>query len=257
MQLHSLRRILRAMLSTIRNGHAERIDYELRGPDVRRELVVIGHGVTANRDRPFLVALADALSEIGVPSLRFSFSGNGASEGRFEDSTISKEVEDLGAVIDALEPLQLERLTFVGHSMGGAVGVLRTASDPRIHALASLAGMVFTRDFCERKFGALTPGQDLMWDKPECPLSQAFVDDLTSIGDVLRPAAAIRVPWLLVHGTGDTVVLPRDSHEARAAAGGRPQLIEIPDVDHVFSDAGTARMCEAVVGWYRELGAGD
>ena len=104
--------------------------------------MVIGHGVTAHKDRPFLVALAEGLSRAGIAALRISFSGNGASEGRFEDSNISKEVEDLGAVLDALPG---RALAYAGHSMGGAVGVLRAARDPRIRALVSLAAIVHTR----------------------------------------------------------------------------------------------------------------
>ena len=178
------------MIEEITNRHGERIDHSYgSGAEGSRELVVIGHGVTANKDRPFLVALAEALTAAGIPSLRISFSGNGASDGRFEESTISKEVEDLGAVLDALDGWR--HITYVGHSMGAAVGVLRAAKDPRIQCLVSLGGMVHTREFVQRKFGGLTPGRDLMWDKPECPLSSAFVDDLGGIDTVLPQAAEI------------------------------------------------------------------
>jgi hypothetical protein len=236
------------MLGPFHNALGERLDHELcAGDPTTDELVVIGHGVTANRDRPWLVALSAALSAAGIPSLRFSFSGNGDSDGRFEDSTITKEVADLGSVLDGLGE---RRITYVGHSMGGAVGVLCAARDERIAALVSLAGMVHTREFAERKFGDLEPGRDVMWDKPECPLSQAFVDDLTAIDTVLPQAARIQVPWLLVHGTADTVVPPRDSREARAAAGDRPELVELAGADHVFSDDATRAMTAAVVAWF-------
>ncbi|MEP7153490.1 MAG: alpha/beta hydrolase, partial [Nitrospira sp.] len=83
------------MFGTIRNMEGEKIDYTFhRGDEGRKVIVVLGHGVTGNKDRPFIVALAEALSHDGIPTLRMSFSGNGDSEGRFEDSTISKEVED-------------------------------------------------------------------------------------------------------------------------------------------------------------------
>lgn len=246
------------MLGPFHNALGERLDHEYvpgvpgtggaEGVQEAGDLVVIGHGVTANKDRPWLVALSEALAAVGVPSLRISFSGNGASEGRFEDSTVTKEVEDLGSVLDRLEG---RRVTYVGHSMGAAVGVLRAARDDRIRALVSLAGMVRTRDFVERKFGHLEPGRDVMWEKPECPLSRAFVDDLTSIGDVLPQAAQVRVPWLLVHGTADTVVFPSDSREARDAAGSKPELVEVAGADHVFTNAGTGAMTEAAVAWYR------
>ena len=79
-----------------------------------------------------------------------------------------------------------------------------------------------------------------MWDKRECPLSQAYMDDMAAIGSVVDLGAAIEVPWLLVHGEADTVVPISDSRDIRAAAGSRPELIEIKGVDHVFSGAGEA-----------------
>lgn len=236
------------MIEPIHNAQGERLDHELRpGRADSQDLVVIGHGVTANKDRPWLVALSDALSAAGIASLRISFSGNGESDGSFEESTITKEVADLGCVLDRLDEYDV---SYVGHSMGGAVGVLRAAADDRIRRLVSLAGMVRTRAFCERKFGQLEPGRDVMWDKPECPLSQAFVDDLTGIDTVLEAAAQVHVPWLLVHGTADTVVLPEDSVAAREATEGRAELIELEGVDHVFDGPGTAAMTAAVVAWY-------
>ena len=170
------------MIPEIRNSQGERLDHTFHpGSEGCRDLIVIGHGVTGNKDRPALVALSEALSSAGIPSLRISFSGNGESEGRFEDSTISKEVADLGCVLDALDDW---RVGYAGHSMGGAVGVLRAASDDRIQTLVSLAGMVDTAEFFERKFGALTPDEGHMWDIPECPLSGAYADDMRAISTV-------------------------------------------------------------------------
>ncbi|MCB9871931.1 MAG: alpha/beta fold hydrolase [Planctomycetes bacterium] len=231
----------------LRNRHGERLDCAFtEGTPGDATLVVIGHGVTANKDRPWLVALGSALATAGIASLRISFSGNGTSDGRFGDSTITKEVDDLGAVLDAVTDRDI---VYAGHSMGGAVGVLRAAGDPRIRRLVSLAGMVHTARFCRIKFGTLVPERDRMWDKPECPLSQAFVDDLTQIDTVLPQARAVAVPWLLVHGTADTVVPVDDSREAAAAGPAGPELIELPGADHVFTGEATAAMCAAVVEW--------
>ena len=75
---------------------------------------------------------------LGVPALRFSFSGNGNSEGSFEESCITKEIGDLGAVLDALPGRQV---LYVGHSMGGAVGVIRATRDERIRVQSSLSSL--------------------------------------------------------------------------------------------------------------------
>ena len=169
------------MVNQIKNVQGERLDFTFHpGSPGATQLVVIGHGVTGHKDRPFLVALAEGLAGAGIPALRVSWSGNAGSEGRFADCTISKEVADLGAVLDACAGYAV---TYVGHSMGGAVGVLRASPDRRIRRLISLAGMVNTRTFAEHHFGALTPGRDLMWGKPDCVLSPAYMDDLRRIGE--------------------------------------------------------------------------
>jgi pimeloyl-ACP methyl ester carboxylesterase len=242
------------MFGEIRNSQGERIDYTFHpGDPAAKRVVVLGHGVTGNKDRPFVVALAEALAAAGLPALRISFSGNGASEGRFIDSTISKEVNDLGRVFDALKG---RAIAYAGHSMGGAVGVLRASRDPRIVALVSLAGMVHTRAFAEREFGSVKPGEGCMWDEPSCPLSPAYMDDMARINSVVGLAKGVRVPWLLVHGTEDDVVPPQDSRDIFAQANEPKQLIEIPGANHVFAGAATPALIAAVVPWLKaRLGA--
>ena len=237
------------MFGEIRNAQGEQLDYTFHpGKAGTKLLVVLGHGVTGNKDRPFVVALAEGLAAAGIPALRFSFAGNGTSEGHFVDSNITKEVGDLGAVLDAL---QGHTLGYVGHSMGGAVGVLRASQDPRLRFLVSLAGMVHTADFAQREFGMVVPGAGNMWDDEDCPLSQAYMDDLGRIGSVLDRAAQIQVPWLLVHGTEDDVVPLQDSRDIFARANNPKEFNEIPGAGHVFSGEATAVMVDKVVGWVK------
>ena len=234
------------MFGTIRNSSGEVLDYTFHaGTEGSRHIAVLGHGVTGNKDRPFVVALAEGLAAAGIHALRFSFAGNGASEGRFADATISKEVEDLGAVLSTLDG---HSVCYVGHSMGGAVGVLRAGRDERIRLLISLAGMVHTRAFAEREFGEEVPDEGCMWDEPDCPLSQAYMDDMAQIDTVVERGAEIVVPWLLIHGTEDDVVPIADSHDILARASDNAELVVIDGADHVFSEH-VQVMVEKVVGW--------
>jgi len=238
----------------LHNHVGEKLDYTLIERDNSPYTVIIGHGVTGNKDRPFLVALAESLNHAGITTLRFSFAGNGDSEGEFTDATISKEVEDLGTVLDALEGAdrRSNKICYVGHSMGGAVGVLRTSQDERIRLLISLAGMVRTKKFAETEFGEKIPGQGFMWDEPTCPLSQAYMDDLSTIDTVEDSAVGIHVPWLLVHGTEDDVVLIDDSETIFEKANSPKKLVVINEANHVFSDEAQPKMVQAVVEWIIE-----
>ena len=61
----------------------------------------------------------------------------------------------------------------------------------------------------------------------DCPLSSKFKHDLKAIHSTAPFASKIQVPWLLVHGTTDDVVLIDDSREAYSLANEPKQLIEI------------------------------
>ena len=145
-----------------------------------------------------------------------------------------------------LDVLDGYSVCYVGHSMGGAVGVL--SRDERIRLLVSLAGMVHTHAFAEREFGEEVPDEGCMWDEPDCPLSQAYMDDMAQIDTVVRRGAEIVVPWLLVHGSEDDVVPIDDSHDILARASGNAELVVIDGADHVFSEHAQV-MVEKVVGW--------
>ena len=240
------------MNEIITNPQGETLDYTFHDPGNQpRDLLIIGHGVTGNKDRPFVVALAEAVANEGMAVLRFSFAGNGASGGDFRDCTISKEVEDLNAVVTAAVNNGY-RVTYAGHSMGGAVGVLAASSDDRIRHLISLAGMVNTKDFYDREFGEEKPDEGCMWEEPSCPLSSTYRNDMYDIGSVASKASEIKVPWLLVHGDADDVVPIEDSREIFALATEPKKIIEIPGANHVFSEAGLAPMSEAVIAWIGE-----
>lgn len=231
----------------ISNSQGEVLDVAHHPAEKSDRLVILGHGVTGNKDRPLLIALAEGLAARGWPCLRISFSGNGDSQGRFEDATITKEIADLQAVLDAIHATT--RVAYSGHSMGGAVGVLTAVRDERVRVLITLAGMVFTQEFCEREFGEVTPDSGCMWEEPDCPLSQAFVDDLTAHDSTLAAAAAMQVPWLLMHGTADDVVFPRDSEAALEVAPEPKKIVTIEGAGHSFDEATYPTLIEEMDAW--------
>lgn len=235
------------MLQELRNRRGERLDCVFHaGAAGRRDVVVVAHGVTSSHDRPWLVDLARALEREGLAALRVSFSGNGASEGRFEDSTLAKEVEDLGSVLDALAGW---RVAYAGHSMGAAVGLLRAAHDARIRALVSLAGMLHVSRFFETHFAGLEWGAPML-GKARCPWNRALAEDARALGSLEGAARAVRVPWLLVHGTADELVPHQDALDAQSAGGETARVELLPGVDHRFTGA-VESMTRQVAPWLR------
>ncbi|WP_367871157.1 alpha/beta hydrolase [Luteolibacter sp. Populi] len=234
-------------LPEFRNRHGEKLDTAFHPGTREGALVLLAHGVTGNKDRPLLIALAEGLAARGWAVLRISWSGNGASEGKFGDATITKESGDLRDVLGALPPRL--KVAYVGHSMGGAVGVMTTADEERIRVLVTLAGMIRTEEFCEREFGSVIPGKGFMWDEPACPLSQKYVDDMESIGDLFDEVGQISVPWLLIHGTADDVVLIQDSRDAYDTAEEPKRFVEIQEAEHSFDEKTYPKVIGEVGDW--------
>lgn len=238
------------MTSSIRNYLGEAIDFERLNGDGKYSdwIVLLGHGVTGNRNRPVIAETAHALNLAGFSTLAFSFSGNGESEGYFRDSCVSKGVKDLEAVIEAVGD---KKIVYIGHSMGAAIGVLTAAQGDKIQRLVSMAGMVDTNAFAVTEFGDEIPDQGCMWEEESCPLSQAFMDDLCqTVGTVIEQSNRVSVPWLLVHGSEDDIVLPQDSVAIKERLGDHVDNIVIEGADHSFNDHRHAQV-EAVANWLR------
>ena len=132
---------------------------------------------------------ADALdgwaARAGRSFVRFDYSGHGASDGAFEDGTISRWLEEGLAVLDAFTT---EPAILVGSSMGGWIALLaalrRAARRPalRPHALILIAPAV---DFTEA----------LMWDAFPAETKDALVRD----GVWHRPSPYAEEPDVITH----------------------------------------------------------
>jgi pimeloyl-ACP methyl ester carboxylesterase len=101
----------------------------------------------------------------------------------------------------------------------------------------------------EREFGDVVPDEGCMWDEPDCPLSQAYVDDLTQIKSVLPNASEVMIPWLFIHGDADDVVPIEDSRQAFAVARGDKKLIEVPEAGHMFGEENYQQIVNAIDAW--------
>lgn len=88
----------------------------------RCPMAILMHGFMANKKMYPVSKLAKVLAGHGIASIRFDFNAHGDSEGKFEDMTISNEIEDAKAVFDYVCGLPyVSSIGFVGHSQGGVI----------------------------------------------------------------------------------------------------------------------------------------
>lgn len=148
----------------------------------------------------------------GLTYARFDFRGIGESDGLFEETTIGREVEDLGLVLAELHgaPVYL-----IGSSLGGLVSVLTAQTRPQQVRGCVLIAPAF--DFFDRRRDDL--GSDGLAAWRECGIAEA-VDQYTGeayrlrydlIADGVARQQAVwdhgaPCPVRIFHGTEDEAV---------------------------------------------------
>jgi pimeloyl-ACP methyl ester carboxylesterase len=219
-------------------------------------LVVMAHGLLGFKDWAFFPFVAEALSGAGFPVLRFNFSGSGMAgktDGSFtdltgfENDTITRQVEDLHAVIASAKTGRIPglppcgKVMLWGHSRGGGVALLAAAGNPTVSSVAAWAPisrvnrykMDITSEWRRlgyRLFESNRTGQVLK-------SSVEFLDDLDKwnrLGDIPSEAFRLKVPVFLLHGQNDTSVSPGES-ESLAAVIPNARLAILSGADHKFN----------------------
>jgi acetyl esterase/lipase len=206
------------------------------GPGPHPVIVLIHGGSWQKRyGKIFTRALAGDLRRRGFAVWNIEYRRVGAGGGwpnTFAD--VAAAIDQLAVLSDPR--LDLNRVTFVGHSAGGqlalwaagrpnlpadAPGTLDGSPRVRPHRVVSLAGVADLTEAYRRWHGGVV--RELMGGSPE------DVPERYAAGDPMR-LLPLEMPVLIVHGVRDETVsieLSRGYAEAARAAGGEVELVEI------------------------------
>ena len=100
---------------------------------------LFAHCFTCGKDNLAAKRIAQALTARGIAVLRFDFTGLGASEGEFANTTFSSNVADLVAAADHLRKMHQAPAILIGHSLGGAAVLAAASQVPEARAVATIA----------------------------------------------------------------------------------------------------------------------
>ena len=100
-------------------------------------ICVIIHGFTGHMEERHIIAVQEAMNELGVATLRVEMYGHGGSDGEFKDHTLYKWLSNAMAAIDYARKLDFVTDVYLcGHSQGGLTAMLLAGMEKdRIKAL--------------------------------------------------------------------------------------------------------------------------
>ncbi len=199
--------------------------------------IIMSHGLEGSKDGKKWLLLASRLYQSGFSYLRFNYRGCGegseASEGRFEDTTLSGRIQDYRAAIDFVNTTAADRnrLAVVGSSLGGMVAI--AAHDARIKAMVALATpyrLKMPSDdqfkvYKNEKFFELSSGKRL---------NRRFFTNIKNY-DISSAVGKIGCPLLIIHGSADEFVPLESAHHLYKKAKEPKRLEIIKGGSHSFN----------------------
>ena len=200
---------------------------------------LFAHCFTCGKDVKAAAQLARSLAELGIATLRFDFTGLGASGGDFARSSFSSNVADLVAAADALRRTHAAPRLLIGHSLGGAAILAAAGKVPEAVAVATIGAPFDTRHVLRLLETALpaieTQGRaKVTIGGRSFEVSRELVDDLAG-QDQERRIKELGRALLVLHAPGDEVVGIENAGQIFAAARHPKSFVSLDTADHLLS----------------------
>ena len=218
-----------------------RLHAKLNMPEGKEKcpLAIVIHGFTGHMEEPHIIAVSEALNEIGIATLRVEMYGHGGSDGEFKNHTLYKWVTNALAVVDYAKKLDFVTDLFItGHSQGGLLTMLIAGMRPDdFKAVIPLSPAWMIPDGA--RAGTLL-GQ--AFDPAHIP-DELSSWDRTLSGNYIRVAQTIHPeeeiarypgPVLIIQGDADEAV-PLDYAKKAAQLYKNAKLVVIPGDDHCYT----------------------
>ncbi len=244
---------------SITNSSGDTIRGDLRYEEGGSALpvLIVCHGFTAHKNWGPFPYFGSRFAGKGFASIVFNFSHNGIGSDfkrfteivKFSKNTISKELDDVRAVVDAVGSGKVgdglcdkSRIGILGHSRGGGIAILFASLDSRARAVAGWSSV--------GTFFRYTEHQRALWREQgflpvrirSMPTRLRYgielLEDLErhrELYDLQKAVQRLRVPLLLIHGNEDVSVKPGEVEELYSAADpSRTELILLDHVGHMY-----------------------
>jgi len=217
--------------------------------------IIMSHGLEGSKDGKKWLLLASRLYKAGFAYLRFSYRGCGMgeeiSQGRFEDTTLSRRIHDYRATVSFVEANAVDknRLAVVGSSLGGTVVI--AARERRIKAMVALATPC-KFDIPSDDMYKVYKGERYFELPSGSKIKRKFFTDISEY-DICGAAGEIGCPLLVIHGDEDGLVPLENAHCIYEKANKPKRLEIIKGGNHSFGEPGhMERIAGLTVDWFRQ-----
>jgi putative redox protein len=233
---------MRSKKVTFKNNKGQILAARLELPESEapRAFALFAHCFTCNKNLTAVRTIGKTLTEKNIAVLRFDFTGLGESEGDFESTNFSSNVEDLYSAAQFLSKNYQAPSLLIGHSLGGAAVLFASAKIPSVKAIATIGAPsnpehvahLFKNSVDEinasGKALVSIGGRDFT-------IQKHFLDDIQD-KNIKHNLDAFRNSILVMHSPQDTTVGIENAAEIYKAARHPKSFVSLNGADHLLSD---------------------
>lgn len=215
---------------------------------------LFAHCFTCGKDVLAARRIAAGLTARGMAVLRFDFTGLGASEGEFANSTFSSNVADIVRAADHLRETRKAPAILIGHSLGGAAILAAAARIPEAKAVATIAAPSdpahVTHLFADRVADIRAQGTvEVSLAGRPFHIKREFLDDIAE-HNLMGQVAELRKALLILHSPTDDTVGIDNATRIFVAAKHPKSFISLSGADHLLNRKSDADyVADVIAAW--------
>ncbi|MDC7993809.1 bifunctional alpha/beta hydrolase/OsmC family protein [Altibacter sp. HG106] len=222
-------------------GHSLAGRLELPAHRAPHNFAVFAHCFTCTKNLSAVKNISRGLTAEGFGVLRFDFTGLGESEGDFEDTNFSGNVDDLLAAATYLSKEYEAPTLLVGHSLGGAAVLVAASKLSSVQAVATIGAPstpkhvkhLLKDELQQIKAQGLA---EVQLSGRSFTIKQQFLEDLEreSLQEIVSDLR--KTALLVMHSPQDTLVGVHNAEELYLAAHHPKSFVSLDGADHLLTN---------------------
>jgi len=222
-----------------KNGYLLRGKLELPANQEPHNYALFAHCFTCNKNYFAVKNICNALTQQGYGVLRFDFTGLGESEGDFEDSNFSGNVEDLLEAAEFLKIKYKAPSLLIGHSLGGAAVLFASRKLESVEAIATIGAPSAVEHLKHLIKGDIneinTEGSaEVNIGGRPFKIKKQFLEDIED-KQLKNILPELDKPLLILHSPQDTTVEIKNAEQIYLAAKHPKSFISLDGADHLLT----------------------
>lgn len=219
-----------------------------------RATALFAHCFTCSRDLAAASRISRALAHRGLGVLRFDFTGLGHSDGEFENTGFSSNLEDLIRAADHLRATLRAPSLLIGHSLGGTAMLAAAERIPEATGVVTIGAPASPVHIRRLFTGAIDTIQrdgvaEVELAGRRFRIRREMVEDL-EVHPLAQRIGALRKALLVMHAPFDVIVGIENASEIFLAAKHPKSFVSLDGADHLLTHRADAEYAaEVIAGW--------